>query len=152
MWELDHREGWVPKNWHFWIVPEKTLGSLLDCKEIKPVNPKGNQPWGFIEGLMLKMKLQFFGHLMWRADSLKKTLMLGKTEGRRRRWQRMKCLESITDSNHLSKPWKIVEDRGAWHTAVHGASKSQTQLRDWTTTTSFYLTCSSSWPTPTACI
>ena len=79
---LDHKEVWVLKNWCFWIVVlEKTFESLLDSKEIKPVNPKGSQSF---TGLMLKLKLQYFGHLMWRADSLEKTLMLGKIEGKRR--------------------------------------------------------------------
>ena len=89
MWELDYKEGWVLKNWCFWIVVlEKTLESPLVCKEIKLVNPKGNQPWIFLlEGLMLKMKFQYFGHLMQRAKSLEKTLMLGKTEGKRRSGQ-----------------------------------------------------------------
>ena len=83
MWELDHKESWAPKNWCFWIVVlEKTLKSPLDCKEIKPVDPKGNQSWSSLEGLMLKLKLQYFGYLMWRTDWLEKTLMLGKTEGR----------------------------------------------------------------------
>ena len=82
MWELDHKEGWPLKNWCFWIVVlEKTLESPLDCK-IKPVNPKGNQPWLFIGRTDVKLKLQYFGHLMWRADSLKKTLMLGQIEGK----------------------------------------------------------------------
>ena len=82
MWELDHKEGWAPKNWCFWtVVLEETPDSPLDSKEIKPVNPKGNQSWIFTEELMLK--LQYFGHLMWRADSLEKTLMLGKIECRR---------------------------------------------------------------------
>ena len=75
----------VPKNWCFWIVvSEKTLESSLDCKEIQPVHPKGNQYWIFIGRMMLKLKLQYFGHLMWRTDSLEKTLMLGKIQGRRR--------------------------------------------------------------------
>ena len=83
-WELDHKEGWVPKNWCFWtVVLEKTLESPLDCKEIQPVHPKGNQ--SSLEGLMLKLKLQYFGHLMQRTDSLEKTLILGNIEGRRRR-------------------------------------------------------------------
>ena len=83
MWELDHKESWAPKNWCFWtVVLEKTLKSPLDCKEIKPVDPKGNQSWSSLEGLMLKLKLQYFGYLMWRTDWLEKTLMLGKTEGR----------------------------------------------------------------------
>ena len=82
--ELDNKEGWALKNWWFWIVVlEKTLKSPLDSKEIKPVNPKGNQPWIFTEGLLLK--LQYLGHLMQRANSLVKTLMLGKVEVKRRR-------------------------------------------------------------------
>ena len=87
MWELDYKESWTPKNWCFWtVVLEKTLESPLGCKEIHPVHPKGDQSW-VLEGLTLKLKLQYFGHLMWRADSLEKTLMLGKIEGRRRRGQ-----------------------------------------------------------------
>ena len=86
MLELDYKESWAPKNWYFWtVVLKKTLQSPLDCKEIKPINPKGNQPWIFIGRLMLKLKLQYFGHLMQRVDSLEKTLMLGGIEGRRRR-------------------------------------------------------------------
>ena len=85
LWELDYKESWVPKNWCFWIVMlEKTLKSPLDCKEIQPVHPKGDQSWVFT-GLMLKLKLQYFGHLMRRADSFEETLMLRKIEGRRRR-------------------------------------------------------------------
>ena len=97
MWELDCKEGWELKNWCFpAVVLEKTLESPLNSREIKPVNPKGNQLWIFIEGLVPKLKLQYFGHLVWRADSLEKTLMLGKIEGRRRRrWQRMKWLDDI---------------------------------------------------------
>ena len=86
MWELDHKKGWAPKNWCFrTVVLDKTLESPLDSKEIKPVNPKGNQLWIFTGRLVLKLKLQYFGHLMPKADSLEKTLMLGKIEGRRRR-------------------------------------------------------------------
>ena len=86
MWELGHKEGWAPKNWCFWaVVLEKTLEGLLDCKEIKQFNPKEISPKYSLKGLMLKLKCQYFGHLMWRADSLEKTLMLGKIEGRRRR-------------------------------------------------------------------
>ena len=98
MWELDYEEGWAPKNWCFWtVVLEKTLESPLDSKEIQPVHPKGNQSWTFIEGLMLKLKLQYFGHLTW------KTLMLGKIEGRRRRgWQRMRWLDGITNLMDMS--------------------------------------------------
>ena len=99
MWELDHKENWAPKNWCFCtVVLEKTLKSPLDYKELKPVNPKGNQSWISLEGLMLKLKLQYFGHLMCRADSLEKTLMLGKIEGQRRRErQRTRWLEGITN-------------------------------------------------------
>ena len=88
MWELHYKESWVLKNWCFWtVVLEKTLESPLDCKEIQPVHPKGNQSWIFIGRMTLKVKLQYFGHLMWRTDSLQKTLMMGKIEGRRRRGQ-----------------------------------------------------------------
>ena len=138
MWELDHKEGWVPKNWCHWIVVlEKILESPLTCKEIKSVNPKGNQPWIVLEGLMLKLKLQYFGHLMWKADSLEKTLMLGKIEGKRISGkQSMRWLDSITDSidTNLSKLPEIVKDKTAWRTAVHGIIKSQIQVNNWTTT------------------
>ena len=83
MWELDHKEGWAPKNWCFWtVVLERTLESPLDCKEIQPVHPEGNQSWNSLEGLILKLKLQYFGHLMQRTDLLEETLMLGKIKGR----------------------------------------------------------------------
>ena len=100
----------------------------LDSKEIKPVNPKGNPEYS-LKGLMLKLKLQYFGHLMWTADSLENNLMLRKTEGKRRRaWQRIRRLDSITHSTdmNLSKHHERVEDRGAWCAAVHGVTKSQT--------------------------
>ena len=98
MWELDYKESWVLKNWCFWtVVLEKTRESPLDCKEIQPINHKGNQSWIFIGRTDVKLKLQYFGHLMQRTDSFEKTLMLGKIDsGSRRRWQRMRWLDGIT--------------------------------------------------------
>ena len=113
MWELDHNEGWAWKNWCFWtVVLEKTLERPLDCKEIQLVNPKGDQSWIFTGKTDAEAELQYFGHLMWRADSFEKTLMLGKIEGRRRRgWQRMRWLDGITDSMYMSLSKQGAGDR-----------------------------------------
>ena len=104
MWELDYKESWEPKNWCFWpVVLEKTLESPLDCKEIQPVHPKGNQSWIFVGRTDVEAETPIYGHLMWRTDSLEKILMLGKIEGGRRRGrQRMMCLDCITDSMDMT--------------------------------------------------
>ena len=135
----------APKNWCFWtVLLEKTLESPLDCKKIQQSILKEISPECSLEGLMLKLKRQYFGHLMRRTDSFEKPLMLGKIEGGRKGWQMMRWFDAITDlmDMNLSKLQELVIDREAWRAAVHGVAKNWIRLSNWTS----YINCTSRLP------